>query len=201
MRSIWLFAIVILMTTLAPSQTLPAPQVITDPKLISGKNNLEVAKLSIEKLYMTRAIGGSSWSPDGKTIAFISNISGRNNLWTVPATGGWPTQLTVSDHRQSSPAWSPDGKWIAYISDYDGDEQWDIFLVSPKTGKVVNLTSTREIAETDPTWSPDSRYLAYLVKPKTSAAHEIDVYDMVLREVKHITTGTPQDKGNANPTG
>jgi len=117
MRSIWLFAIVILMTTLAPSQTLPAPQVITDPKLISGKNNLEVGKLSIEKLYMTRAIGGSSWSPDGKTIAFISNISGRNNLWTVPAAGGWPTQLTVSDHRQSSPAWSPNGKWIAYISD------------------------------------------------------------------------------------
>ena len=43
--------------------------------------------------------------------------------------------------------WSPDGKWIAYQSDYDGDEQWDIFLVSPKTGQVVNLTQTREIAE------------------------------------------------------
>ena len=66
-------------------------------------------------------------------------------------------------------------------------------------GKVVNLTSTREIAETDPTWSPDGRYLAYLVKPKTSAAHEIDVYDIVMREVKHITRATPQDKGNSNP--
>ena len=126
-------------------------------------------------------------------------MSGRNNLWLVPSEGGWPVQLTVSDQRQTAPAWSPDGKWIAYQSDYDGDEQWDIFLVSPKTGKVVNLTSTREIAETDPTWSPDGRYLAYLVKPKTSAAYEIDVYDMVMREVKHLTTGTPQDKGNTNP--
>ena len=63
----------------------------------------------------------------------------------------------------------------------------------------MNLTSTREIAETDPTWSPDGRYLAYLVKPKTSAAHEIDVYDTLMREVKHITSGTPQDKGNFNP--
>ena len=52
-------------------------------------------------------------------------------------------RLTVSDQRQTAPAWSPDGKWIAYQSDYDGDEQWDIFLVSPKTGKVVNLTQTR----------------------------------------------------------
>jgi len=185
----------------AAAQTLPAPQAITDPKLIASKPNAQVEPrgLTIEKLYMTRQVGRPTWSPDGKSIAFISNMSGRNNLWLVPAEGGWPVQLTVSDQRQSAPAWSPDGKWIAYQSDYDGDEQWDIFLVSPKSGKVVNLTSTREIAETDPTWSPDGRYLAYLVKPKTSAAHEIDVYDMVMREVKHITTGTPQDRGNSNP--
>ena len=94
---------------------------------------------------------------------------------------------------------SPDGRWIAYQSDYDGDEQWDIFLVSPKTGKLVNLTQTSEIAEINPTWSPDGRYLAYAVKPKTSAAYEIDVYDMVMREVKYITTNTPQDKSNSNP--
>src|SRR5581483_9695179 len=125
--------------------------------------------------------------------------SGRNNLWLVPAEGGFPVQLTVSDQRQTSPAWSPDGKWIAYQSDYDGDEQWDIFLASPKTGKVVNLTQTREIAEENPTWSPDGRYLAYEVKPKTSAASEIDVYDMVMREVKHLTANTSQDKANLNP--
>jgi Tol biopolymer transport system component len=183
------------------AQTLPAPQAITDPKQIASKPNAQVEPrgLTIEKLYMTRQVGRPTWSPDGKSIAFISNMSGRNNLWLVPAEGGWPVQLTVSDQRQTAPAWSPDGKWIAYQSDYDGDEQWDIFLVSPTTGKVVNLTSTREIAEIDPTWSPDGRYLAYMVKPKTSAAHEIDVYDMVMREVKHITTGTPQDKGNSSP--
>jgi dipeptidyl aminopeptidase/acylaminoacyl peptidase len=204
MRSLTLFAIVIVMITVVAeitAQTLPAPQAVTDPQKISSKPNaqVEARSLTIEKLYMTRQVGGATWSPDGETIAFVSNMSGRNNLWLVPAKGGFPVQLTVSDQRQASPAWSPDGKWIAYQSDYDGDEQWDIFLVSPKTGKVVNLTQTREIAEIDPTWSPDGRYLAYQVKPKTSAAYEIDVYDTVLREVKHITTNTPQDKGNHNP--
>jgi dipeptidyl aminopeptidase/acylaminoacyl peptidase len=199
------FGIVILMSaTLAQTlaaQNLPAPQAVTDPKHITSKPNAQVEprSLTIEKLYMTRQVGRPTWSPDGNSIAFVSNMSGRNNLWLVPAEGGWPVQLTVSDQRQAAPTWSPDGKWIAYQSDYDGDEQWDIFLVSPKTGKVVNLTSTREIAEMDPTWSPDGRYLAYTVKPKTSAAHEIDVYDMVLREIKHITTGTSQDKGNGGP--
>ena len=204
MRASIPFVIVILMSTViaetAASQTLPAPEAVTDPKQIASKPNAQVEPrtLTIEKLYMTRQVGRPTWSPDGRSIAFISNMSGRNNLWMVPAEGGWPTQLTVSDQRQTSPAWSPDGKWIAYQSDYDGDEQWDIFLVSPKTGKVVNLTNTREIAEMNPTWSPDGRYLAYEVKPKTSAAFEIDIYDTLMREVKHLTTRTPQDKRNVN---
>ncbi len=197
------FIFFLTMPTPGSSQTLIAPAAITDPKQISSKPNAQVEQnqqsLSIEKLYMTRAIGSSTWSPDGKMIAFISNISGRNNIWLVPAEGGWPTQLTVSDQRQTQPAWSPDGKWIAYMSDYDGDEQWDIFLVSPKSGMVVNLTHTREISEEHPAWSPDGRYLAYMVKPRTSSVFEIDVYDTLMRDIRHLTSDTPKDRMNVDP--
>jgi dipeptidyl aminopeptidase/acylaminoacyl peptidase len=200
MRTLSLFVMVVLMSVLTSSQTLPAPQAITDPKQITSKPDARVEKnLSIEKLYMTRQVSGSTWAPDGTVVAFISNLSGRNNLWLVPSEGGWPTQLTVSDERQTSPTWSPDGKWIAYMSDYQGDEQWDVFLVSPRTGQVVNLTHTREIAEESPAWSPDGRYLAYMVKAKTSSVFEIDVYDTVLREVKHLTSGTARDRMNVDP--
>ncbi len=191
------------MSTLAIAQTLPIPPATTDPKQVTSKPDAEVEQgeqsLSLERLYMTRAVGNTAWSPDGKTIAFVTNITGRNNIWIVPAEGGWPMQLTVSDQRQTAPAWSPDGKWIAYQSDYDGDEQWDIFLVSPKTGQVVNITKTRDIAEENPAWSPDGRYLAYMVKPKTSSVYEIDVFDTVMRITKHVTSGTPKDKMNVNP--
>ncbi len=197
------FLILIIMSTLTAAQTLPAPQAVTDPKQVTSKPNAEVEQgeqaLSLERLYMTRAVGNTAWSPDGKTIAFVTNITGRNNIWIVAVEGGWPMQLTVSDQRQTALAWSPDGKWIAYQSDYDGDEQWDIFLVSPKTGQVVNITKTREIAEENPAWSPDGRYLAYMVKPKTSSVYEIDVFDTVMRTTKHLTSGTPKDKMNVNP--
>src|SRR5580698_9068789 len=203
MRLSILFPIVIFMSSIAAAQTLPVPKAITDPKQITSKPNANVEQfsqsLAIEKLYMTRQIGPASWSPDGKQLAFVANISGRNNLWLVGSEGGWPTQLTVSDQRQTSPTWSPDGKWIAYISDYDGDEQWDVFMVSPKTGQVVNLTHTREISEENPRWSPDGRYLTYTVKPKTSSVYEIDVFDKLMRSVKHVTTGTAADTINDNP--
>src|SRR5262249_38214521 len=43
------------------------------------------------------------------------------------------------------------------------------------------------------------RYLAYTVKPKTSSEYEIDVFDTLMRDIKHITTGTPADKLNDHP--
>ncbi|HYL92172.1 MAG TPA: hypothetical protein VEW69_03345, partial [Alphaproteobacteria bacterium] len=172
MRTLLLLAMVIAMATpdAAPQKPAqPAPgQVITDPAQITSREKWDVQPFTVDKLFMTRAIGDSTWSPDGKQVAFITNVSGRNNLWTVSAESGWPTQLTVSNQRQVTPAWSPNGRWIAYASDYDGNEHWDIFLVSPSNGQVTNLTNTPEIAEDSPAWSPDSTMLAYTVKPKES---------------------------------
>ncbi len=202
MRILFAFVMFVFMATnLIAEQNGAAAAVITDPRQIQSKGNPNVQQwqLSIEKLYMIRRVGGTAWSPDGKQIGFITNISGRNNLWLAPAEGGWPVQLTISEQRQASPAWSPDGKWIAYISDRDGDEQWDIFLVSPANGEVVNLTNTPEISEESPAWSPDGRHLAYQVKPRTSSTFEIDVMDILTRKVRHLTTGTPAELGNVGP--
>jgi dipeptidyl aminopeptidase/acylaminoacyl peptidase len=196
----FLSAIVVLMSLETIAQlTLTPPPAITDPAKLQSKTVADLQGFSIEKLYMTRLVGGTTWSPDGKQIAFISNISGRNNLWLVPATGGWPMQLTISDQRQAQPAWSPDGTWIAYISDHDGDEQWDVFLVSPKTGDVVNLTVSPESGDEEPTWSPDGRQIAYITKPKTGSSFEIELMDVATRHVRHLTPNTPKELSNSRP--
>jgi dipeptidyl aminopeptidase/acylaminoacyl peptidase len=184
---------------LAVSSPAIAQKPITDPTQLQSRNVENMQNFTIEKLYMTRNIGGTTWSPDGKQIAFVSNISGRNNIWLVPSAGGWPSQLTISQQRQIQPAWSPDGNWIAYASDTDGNEQWDIFLVSPKTGEVVNLTTTKEISEESPTWAPDGKQLVYLAKPKSGSSHEVELIDVYSRHVKHLTQNTPAGRTNANP--
>src|SRR5207302_1071760 len=161
MRTILLFVIVILMSSIALTQTLPAPPAITDPRQIKSRPNAQVEKnLSIEKLYMTRMVGGTTWSPDGKMIAFISNLSGRNNLWLVAAEGGWPLQLTISDQRQAAPAWSPDGKWIAYTQFQAKGTDSNVFLAEVATRKSTLLTEHKgENLYSANDFSPDGRHL------------------------------------------
>ena len=65
MQRFVLFAIVSLMSLYAVGQpTLTPPTAVTDPTKIESKNRPEMQTFSIEKLYMTRAIGGTTWSPD-----------------------------------------------------------------------------------------------------------------------------------------
>ena len=57
------------------------------------------------------------WSPDGKSIAFISGRGGEEQIWTIPADGGEAIQLSRISTGASGVIWSPDGKYLAFASD------------------------------------------------------------------------------------
>ena len=118
MRTFIPFAIVILMSTVvaetAAAQTLPAPQAVTDPKQIASKPNAQVEprSLTIEKLYMTRQVGRPTWSPDGKSIAFIRN---RKELRVISLDGSNDRVLARGEFDNNTIAWSPDSHWVVYV--------------------------------------------------------------------------------------
>jgi dipeptidyl aminopeptidase/acylaminoacyl peptidase len=57
------------------------------------------------------------WSPDGKTIAFVSSRGGSSQVWLLPIDGGEPRQLTRLPIDVSGPIWSPKGDKIAFTAE------------------------------------------------------------------------------------
>jgi Tol biopolymer transport system component len=68
-------------------------------------------------------------SPDGGSIAFISDRSGAENLWVMRPDGARPRQISLRDDNAvfASPAWSADGKTIfvsRYRAEFAAFELW-----------------------------------------------------------------------------
>ena len=61
-------------------------------------------------------------SPDGTRIVYSSYLGRQwQQLWLLPASGGYPFPLTYGDYDNTNPRWSPDGRRIAFISNRAGN--------------------------------------------------------------------------------
>ncbi|HXM94505.1 MAG TPA: amidohydrolase family protein [Candidatus Dormibacteraeota bacterium] len=90
-----------------------------------------------------------AWSPDGKSIAYVTWSSAGGQLWKVSAAGGTPVQLSKTPAVYSNPAWSPDGAKIVLLrgnaydrenSEFDGGQTGNADLVwIPSDGGEPNL--------------------------------------------------------------
>lgn len=100
---------------------------------------------------------GGSWSPDGKSIAYISDQTGESEIWLRPAAGGTPRQLTDSnDTYIRSFSWSPDSKTIVYT-----DRKNRVVTVNATTGVKKTLFTNPAHEIRGVAFSPDSKWITY----------------------------------------
>jgi dipeptidyl aminopeptidase/acylaminoacyl peptidase len=164
--------------------------------------------LSIDQLLAIRSLAGSEppqWTADGERIVVASGLGGGTELWSVPATGGFPTRLTVGmggvGHLAAAmPRCSPDGRWISYVSQKSG--AYEVWLWSAAGGPDRRLTRLGGTIEAM-SWAPDGRAVAvavnrygsydvYRVDVPSGAAHRLttderyEVYPSFTPDGRHI---------------
>src|SRR5215213_1723383 len=106
-----------------------------------------------------------NWSPHGNRIAY----GGRRNaaqrdIWTIPANGGEPTEVTNDAAIEASPVWSPDGKYLYFGSDRGGSMNVWRVPIEEQSGKVLGpaeAVTTPSSYSTHLSFSRDGRHMVY----------------------------------------
>ncbi len=109
------------------------------------------------------------YSPDGKWVAFVSDRSGREEIYVIAADGtGEPQKITDQDTLKNSMSWSPNSKELAFTG---SDNKLRKYNFDSK--QTAELTSSNYGNLNAPIWSPDGKWLAYA---KSDAARNSDIY-------------------------
>ena len=112
---------------------------------------------------------GVGYSPDGKWLSYVSDQSGREEIFVVAVDGtGAAQQLTDLDALKQSYTWSPDSKTIAFVSSDD-----KLRTLNVATKQIAILDTSHYGGLGTPTWSPDSKWIAY---SKSDISRTSDVY-------------------------
>lgn len=99
------------------------------------------------------------YSPDGSSIAFMSDRSGFMEIWAARSDGAQPRQLTDLRGVGGAPRWSPDGRRIAFDMRIDGNH--GIFVVGVEGGPVARLVADSH-ENGSPSWSRDGSWIYFL---------------------------------------
>jgi tricorn protease len=114
---------------------------------------------------LTNSVGAHdrypAWSPDGRSIAWFSDMSGEYQLYIGAQDGkGAPRAIKVAGEGfYNAPVWSPDSQKLAYF-----DNAQAIYWLDVKSGvskKVASQPIYGPIVTISYAWSPDSKWLAY----------------------------------------
>jgi tricorn protease len=125
------------------------------------------------------------WSPDGSRIAFISDMSGEEELYIIPQDGLKPAeQITRGGAAMRyQPEWSADGKQITF-SDKDGK----LFVVTLADRKQVEIADTPRGQIRDYAWSPRGSYLAFSMATNGNGFASIYIWNAADGKVRRVTS-------------
>ncbi len=197
-------------------ETAGDPQLAPDAKTVAYTVTTidQKANRRMSRIWVASADGGSPpapftgeavssssprWSPDGRSLAFLSaRDGGRPQIWVLSREGGEARRVSNLENGASSFEWSPDGARFVCLTrtgpppgknsdvrhythanykfndtGWFDDKRSHIAVIDVKTGESKQITDGNDWNDTDPRWSPDSTRIAF-VSNRTGKEFDFD---------------------------
>ena len=121
------------------------------------------------------------WSPDGKYLAFVSDRSGRDEIWVSDPDGKSPKKITDADNEKGAVVWSPDSKSLLYTA---ADKKLYNYTVADGKTTTVSSSDVNRIGSVSV--SPDSKWVALAKQDRTLRSH-VYIVPMTGGEERHVS--------------
>src|ERR1044072_2750397 len=148
---------------------------------------------SIQQYLSIKSAGSPTFSPDGRSIAYLTNVTGTQQIWVVGIGAGTPKQLTNYDDNIGFVKWLADGS-ILFGKAKGGDENTQFFVMKADGSGVRELTNEPKGRHNFAEVSDDGKTIYYASNKRTPTY--FDVYAMDIASGKE--TLLYQYDGNVN---
>ena len=164
-----------------------------------GRQSVHVISISTGKDQLLfeapMEMGWPRLSPDATQVVFNAAQPPTINIWTIPASGGQPRQLTFDKEQMGFACWSPDGKLLAFTMKRGANTY---LAIMPSGGGEVTQLNTEGEASWPNDWSPDGDKIIFA--GSRGGIWNIYTYSLSTKRQEQITNYTTRNHYVRYPT-
>lgn len=173
--------------TLCVAAALAAQSQPSDkPQALSPDKQKSAVAAAVARMARVGSAVAPRFSPDGKWVSFISNMSGSPQVWIVPAEGGYPRIVTNGDDPVTEQQWSPASDWIAVGIAPGGGLNTQIYVVKPDGIGMKLLTKGGSDNNGLDAWTEDGKRIAIDSSRNDPASRDSFMVDVASGETKLV---------------
>jgi dipeptidyl aminopeptidase/acylaminoacyl peptidase len=158
--------------------------------LASAQSDNRASELTERVSRMARigSVTAPSFSPDGRWLSVISNVSGMPQAYVLPSSGGWPRMITDGADPVVTAVWSPapGSDWIALVIAPGGGLNTQVYVVRSDGTGLKRLTDGGQDNNAFNSWSDDGKKIYIDSNRRDPASRDSFVVDLATGKIDLI---------------
>ncbi|MDA4116792.1 MAG: S9 family peptidase [Thaumarchaeota archaeon] len=141
--------------------------------------DLERIRYDLRRYLSMKSAFGPDFSPDGENVAYLTDLTGVPQIWTVSADGGGGSQqVTLGEDRVGFLNYGSLGDKMVFGADVGGNERFQIYLLEGGGESLTDLTKQPSVIHNWGDWSPDEKQITFSSNARNQAYFDIYVQSL-----------------------